>query len=219
MENKKTKRRMKKGPKRLLIILLIVVLFALCIIYLINNFTVKKPVNKEAKIIDEIKDYGYVLEDNETNLYKDLFKQLNTVLSKDEIDYEEYAVLASKLYVADFYNLDNKTTKNDVGGSQFIYSSALDNFLLKAKDTLYKNVQSNIYGDRKQELPVVKSIEEVSVEKTTYTINKEEKEAYQVVLNWEYEKDLGYDDEKTIILAKEDKKLGIVETKSPNNEE
>ena len=47
---------MKKGPKRLLIILLIVVLFALCIIYLINNFTVKKPVNKEAKIIDEIKE-------------------------------------------------------------------------------------------------------------------------------------------------------------------
>lgn len=214
MEKKKGKRKMKKGVKRLIIILLIIIIFALCIIYLINNFTIKKPVNTEAKVVDQIDDYGYVLEDNETKLYEKLFKKLTTVLSEEEIDYKEYASLISQLYIADFYNLDNKITKNDVGGVQFVHSDAQENFLVKAKDTLYKNVKSNIYGDRKQELPIVTSIEEKSVEQTTYELNNEEVDAYEVTLNWQYEKDLGYDDEKTIILIKDDNKLGIVETKS-----
>jgi len=135
-------------------------------------------------------------------------------LNKEEIDYEKYAELISKLYIADFYNLENKITKNDVGGLQFIHSLAQENFLLKAKDTLYKNIQSNIYGDRNQELPVVKDISLDSIKEGSFKINDEELDSYIVTLKWTYEKDLDYDNSKEIILVKEDKKLSIVETNS-----
>ena len=130
---KKNKRKLKKGTKRIIIIFVVIIVLAGIIYYLINNFTGKEK--NTVRVIDENKEYGYVLEENETNLYKDLFKKLKKVLSKDEIDEKEYAELICKLFVSDFYNLDNKITKNDVGGTQFIHSNAKENFLLKAKDT------------------------------------------------------------------------------------
>lgn len=206
------KRKLKKSTKIAMMVVLIVILFGLGVCYIVNNFTVKKPVNTKVKVIGEIKDFGYELEENETKLYKSYFKELESLLQKDEIDYEKYAELVSKLYIADFYNLENKITKNDVGGVQFIHSSAVDNFLVKAKDTMYKNIENNVYGDRKQELPVVSDVEIDSVEKTEFKLENKEVDAYKVILSWEYEKNLGYDDEKEIILVKEDEKLAIVET-------
>jgi len=207
------KRKLKKSTKMAIIIILIAIIFALGVYYVINNFTARTPVNTKVKVIDQIEDYGYDLEENETKLYKDLFKDLMNEL-KDKVDYENYAELVSKLYVADFYNLENKITKNDVGGTQFIHSSAQENFLLKAKDTMYKNIQSNVYGDRKQELPVVKKIILEDIEEGTFKINGEEVDSYIVTLKWTYEKDLGYDQEKEIVLVREDKKLSIVQTNS-----
>ena len=216
MKKEKTKKRkMKKGVKRALITILILILVALIGIYLYKNFSGKKPVNTKVKVIDEISEYGYKLEENETKLYKDLFKELSEVLSKEEVDKKKYAELLAKLYVADFYNLGNKITKNDVGALQFIHKDAVENFTLKAKDTIYKNIESNIYGDRNQELPIVKSIDVSNVEESTFTINKESVSSYVVTIKWTYEKDLDYDDEKQIIIVSEnDKKLAIVETSS-----
>ncbi|MBE6153911.1 MAG: hypothetical protein E7166_06795 [Firmicutes bacterium] len=208
------KRKLKKSTKKVIIVLLIAIIFGLGVYYVIDNFTAKTPVNTEIKVIDKIEDYGYNLEENETKLYKKLFKDLMKELNKEEIDYEKYAELISKLYIADFYNLENKITKNDVGGLQFIHSLAQENFLLKAKDTLYKNIQSNIYGDRNQELPVVKDISLDSIKEGSFKINDEELDSYIVTLKWTYEKDLDYDNSKEIILVKEDKKLSIVETNS-----
>jgi len=208
------KRKLKKSTKIALVVALVAILFGLGIYYIINNFTARKPINTKVKVIDKIKEFNYELEENETKLYKKYFKELTSVLQKEEIDYEEYAELVSKLYVADFYNLENKITKNDVGGIQFIHSSAVDNFLVKAKDTMYKNIESNIYGDRKQELPIVSKIDVDEVDEIEFKLNNETIDAYKVILTWEYEKDLGYDSEKEIILVKEDKKLSIVETNS-----
>ena len=214
----KRKRKLKKSTKRIIIIALIGVLFALGVYYVIDNFTAKKPVNTNVKVIDQIKDYGYNLEENETKLYKSLFKDLTNELKKDEVDYENYAELVSKLYIADFYNLENKITKNDIGGTQFIHSSAQEIFLTKAKDTMYKNIQSDVYGDRKQELPIVKSISLQDIKENKFTINGEEVDSYVVTLKWTYEKDLGYDSLKEITLVREDKKLSIVQTNSIEGE-
>ena len=206
------KRKLKKSTKVVIIVVLISVLFGLGVYYIINNFTVKKPVNTEVKVIGEIKDFGYELEENETKLYKKYFKELESLLQNEKIDYKKYAELVSKLYISDFYNLENKITKNDIGGVQFIHSKAVDNFLLKAKDTMYKNIESNVYGDRKQSLPIVSNVEIDSVSETEFTIENKKVDAYKVLLNWKYEKDLGYEDEKEIILVKENEKLSIVET-------
>jgi len=212
------KRKLKKSTKIVIIVALVAILFGLGIYYIINNFTARKPINTKVKVIDRIKEFNYELEENETTLYKKYFKELASVLQEDKIDYEEYAELVSKLYVADFYNLENKITKNDVGGTQFIHSSAVDNFLVKAKDTMYKNIESNVYGDRKQELPVVSEIDVDEVDEIKFKLNNETADAYKVTLSWEYQKDLGYDSEKEIILVKEDKKLSIVETNSNTSE-
>ena len=59
------------------------------------------------------------------------------------------------MFVTDFYTLSTKVTNQDVGGLEFIYSKNKDNFKLKASDTLYKYIESNVYGDRKQKLPEV----------------------------------------------------------------
>ena len=208
------KRKLKKSTKKTMIIALIAIIFILGVYYVIDSFTAKTPVNTKVKVIDQIEDYGYNLEENETKLYKDLFKDLMNELKKDEVDYENYAELVSKLYVADFYNLENKITKNDVGGTQFIHSSAQENFLVKAKDTMYKNIQSNVYGDRKQELPIVEKISLEDIEESTFKINSEEVDSYVVTLKWTYKKDLGFDSEKEIVLVREDKKLSIVQTNS-----
>lgn len=217
MEKQKKKKKMKRWVKRLITILIILIILMICAWYLINNFTDNGKGKKTIKVIDEIKEYGYTLDENETKLYKDLFNKLTKTLKKENIDEKEYAELVTKLFVADFYNLENKITKNDIGGTQFVHSGAVENFTLKAKNTFYKGIKSNVYGDRKQELPIIEEINLDEIEDTKFTYNDEDVDAYSVILNWKYKKDLGYEDKKEFILIKEDKKLSIVEMNNVSN--
>lgn len=211
----KTEKRKKLNKGKLAFFLIFVILIIILGVYLYNSIFAKMNVKtQKVKISDEIKEFGYVLEDNETDLYKKYFNQLSKTLNveKEDIDYDKYAELVSKLFVADFYNLENKTTKNDVGGLQFIHEDMQDNFSLKAKDTMYKNIKSNVYGDRKQELPEVKDITMDDIESDTFTYNDTGYDSINVTLSWEYKKDLGYDDEKIFTLIKDGDKLWLVES-------
>lgn len=211
----KTEKRKKLNKGKLAFFLIFVILIIILGVYLYNSIFAKMNVKtQKVKISDEIKEFGYVLEDNETDLYKKYFNQLSKTLNveKEDIDYDKYAELVSKLFVADFYNLENKTTKNDVGGLQFIHEDMQDNFSLKAKDTMYKNIKSNVYDDRKQELPEVKDITMDDIESDTFTYNDTEYDSINVTLSWEYKKDLGYDDEKIFTLIKDGDKLWLVES-------
>lgn len=219
-EKKKVKKLNKGKVVFTLVFIALIVVFG---IYIYDSIfsKINKPV-KKVTITDEIKEFGYVLEDNETDLYKDYFKQLaKTLNGKDEedIDYDKYAELISKLFVADFYNLDNKITKNDVGGLQFIHEDMQENFLLKAKDTMYKNIESDVYNDRKQELPVVNEIELDDITTSKFDYKDSSYDSYEVTLSWNYKKDLGYDKEKTFTLIKSDKKLWLVESTGTTNNE
>ena len=74
------------------------------------------------------------------------------IMARYEVEYKiqsykgvsllEWAVRWFKTSNDDFYNLENKITKNDVGGLQFIHEDMQENFLLKAKDTMYKNIDN-----------------------------------------------------------------------------
>lgn len=218
-KEKKKKKKLNKGKLIFAITVLILSIVFVAYIYQSIFSNIGKSV-KKVTITDEIKEYGYVLEDNETKLYKDYFKQLaKTLNNKDEedIDYDKYAELISKMFVADFYNLDNKITKNDVGGVQFIHEDMQENFLLKAKDTMYKNIESDVYDDRDQELPVVQDVKLDDISTTTFDYKDTSYDAYEVTLSWNYKKDLGYDDEKVFTIIKVDKKLWLVESKSMNS--
>ncbi len=169
---------------------------------------------KEEKPLETIDNFDYKLQKRDRSLYKNEFLNLKNILEKDEIDYDEYAKSISKLFIIDLYTLFNKENKYDVGGLEFVYKDIIDNYKLNVENTLYKYLEDNVNNDRKQQLPIVKSIDIVNFEKTTYKIKNKMQEAYKVELKWDYEEDLDYDNKGTIILIKEDKYLYIVEKNS-----
>lgn len=195
--------------KKVLLIILIVLTISLIGVIVFWP----KSKSDEVKIINEIEGYGYILEDDETTLHKRYFDELVDVLKNDKVKEEDYALLVVKLFISDFYNLDNKITKNDVGGLQYIYGPAKDNMAFRAKDTIYKYIESNLYKDRKQELPIVSDITTDDVNIVDFEYGDKTEEAYEIKATWGYKKDLGYQTEATFTLIHEDNKLSIIEIK------
>lgn len=154
--------------------------------------------------------YGYTLVKSDTDLFKDTFKELEKVLNEDEINYSEYAKLASELFVIDVFSLSNKLTSTDIGGLEFVHKSLRENFKENLGNSLYKNVTSNIDGKRTQKLPEVSSIRVENISEKKFTYNKTEYDAYLVSLAWEYKKDMGYQKKMNITLIKDNGKLFIV---------
>ena len=176
------------------------VLFGLLGFNVYNDFI--KDDSVKVKELDKTDLFGYVLDENDTKIYRKYFNELNKVLSSDEINYEEYAKLLSKLFVIDF--------STDIGGLEFVYNDLLDNFKLNAGDTIYKYVESNIDGERKQELPEVSDVIVNSVFDTKYTYDKKEYDSYIVDVNWTYKKDLGYQDKMKLNIIKDGTELYVV---------
>lgn len=172
-----------------------------------NDFFNKPDAKKE---IESIGLYGYSLHDRDSSAYKDTFKELNKALSTNNIDYKNYATLASKLFIMDLFTLDNKLGSTDIGGLQFIHKDLKENFKENMGDTIYKFVEINVDGKRTQELPVVKEVTVSNVFETKYTYNNKDYPAYVVTANWEYEKDLGYQKSMKITFIKDKNILYIV---------
>lgn len=182
-----------------------------------NNEEEKREVNVTS-VISNISDYGYTLDDRDTDYMKEVFSELENILEAEEIDYHAYAEALAKLFVIDFYTLENKINKYDIGSLEYILSSSVESFRLKAQDTIYRDVIDNTYRDRIQDLPEITNVEVVNTEDTTFTLNDEEVDAIKVEMNYEYKEDLGYDTEGTIYLVRNDVKLEIV-SYSPSIEE
>lgn len=193
--------------KKNIILSLILLIIIVGAYVFIDKVYFKKQV--VAKVVHEIKEYNYYLDDKDTDLYKEKYYLLEDVLKEESINYEEYAKLISQLFVIDFYTLNNKITNKDVGGVQFINSTIIDNFKLNATSTIYKYLKSNLYGKRNQTLPIVNKIDIISVKEDDFNNN----DAFYVELKWDYKKDLEYPKKATIVLTRENNKLSIVEMK------
>lgn len=204
--------KLKRKVKVWIAIVLCALLGTVSIFLAIRLMSKDTPTAPVVKVINRIEEYGYELKDNETKEYKKIFEQLKDTLNKEEVDEEAYVSLIAKMFVIDFYSLKEKLAKTDIGGVDFVHKDAYDDFVENAMDTLYKYVESNLYGDRKQELPKVKNIEVNSVEKTSFTYHdKKDNNAYQVKLSWTYDQELGYQKEATLTFVHVDKVLALVE--------
>ncbi|MGN1000498.1 MAG: hypothetical protein ACI4OG_01005 [Bacilli bacterium] len=202
---------MKKKKNIILVCVLLIVILVIAIGYWFFTNFYNKPV-EEAKVVSKIDGYNYNLYDNQTKNYKELFEELNDLLTSDSVDEEKYVELISKMFIIDFYTLDNKLTNLNIGGVDFVHSSIVSNFKEKANDTIYKYVKSNIYGDRKQELPIVDEVTVENIEQKAFKYDDtSDSKAYYVKVKWTYKKDLGYEENKTLIFVHEDKKLSLVE--------
>lgn len=206
---KQTKRKMKKSFKILLFVVIILVL-----VFVGYKLTNKKTEDKKVKVEDSLEEYGYVLNENETQYYKDLFKELKKVLNSDNVDEEKYATLVGQLFLADFYNLDNKITKNDIGGVQFVYTPYQSDFSKFAVESIYHYVENSLYEKRDQELPIVTSVDITNIKQTSFDYQeKTDEEAWTFNYKINYEIDLGYQTEGTMTLVHNEKKLEIVDLK------
>ena len=202
--------RLKKSVKRVLVLVLIALILILAgIIYYFGFY--KKDGN-EIKVVKEISEYGYKLRENSTDLYKKNFNKLNKILSDENVDEEEYVKTIAQMFIIDFYTLDNKIAKSNVGGVDFIEDSIRSNFYTNALDTYYKYVESNMYGDRKQELPRVISVKIEDVKKGEFTYgDKKDEEAYFVKMSWKYKKESDYQDSAELVFVHDNKKMVLVE--------
>lgn len=204
------KRKVKKGFVGLIVIVLIAILAFL--IYKV--VTPDKKEVKEVKIVSKIDDYGYKLKENKPKAYKDMFKELEDILKGDKIDEEAYAKKITEMFVYDFYSLDDKDAKTDIGGVDFVYPGALENFLQNAQNTYYKYVESNIYGNRNQKLPIVKDIAITGIEQAPFAYgDKTDEKAYTVTATWDYTDPqfATYQKSATIKIIHNEKILYIVE--------
>lgn len=193
------------------LILIAVLILGVSILGLSKMFMKKEEVKPkvETKVISNIENYGYTLDDRDTKYMKDTFKELEDVLNAEELNYEEYAKVLSKLFIIDFYTLNNKINKYDVGSLEYILNDKEEMFKTKAMDTIYSDVYDNTYKDRVQELPEITKVEIIDIKEDKIELNKEERECYKVTMSYSYKKDLGYDKEGTIYLVKNNNKLEV----------
>ena len=201
---------MKKKYKILLIVIIILIIVIIAAIIAFKFLKGSEPA-EPVKVVDSIDNFDYTLDDRDTELMKNTYNELKTVLSSDEIDYEKYAEILSKLFVIDLFTMDNKVNRYDVGSTEYVYPDSVDNFKTNVEDTIYKSMENNSDGKRRQDLPEVSCIDNTSVETSTFTIGEEEHESFVVNINWSYVSDLGYDDNATITLIELNEKLYVVE--------
>ena len=196
---------------RLIMTIIFVILFILLAISTMDIINSLKSNDKKIEILDTIKGYDYSLNEYDSAYFKKVFKKLKKELENKKVDEEKYAKLVSELFVIDFYSLDDALNKNDVGGIQFVYKDYQSDFVKYAKDTIYKYVDNNIYGDRKQKLPKVDSVEvtEVKQDKVSFENDVTDEKAYYINVTISYDKDLEYQKNIELILIHNDKKLEI----------
>ena len=187
-----------------------VVVIAIVAINVLTNKKIEEPVVEEAKQVDNIDKYGYVLFDNKSKLYHEKFKELKDVLNAETYDDKAYAKIVAEMFAIDFYDLDSKVSNTDIGGLDFIHPAAKENFQKTATDTMYKYVETNVYGARNQELPIV-SEAVATITEAPYAGNTvTDANGYIAEVTLAYSKDLGYPTKVTLSIVHLDNKLYVV---------
>lgn len=216
MEKANKKKRRMKPIKKLLLLLLVVALIIGGFIGYQKFF--KKDNAKKVKVVDSIKNekVDYVVNENDSKLFKKTFEELKEVLNAKKVDNKKYAETISKLFVIDFFTLSNKTSKNDVGGVQFVFEGYKTTFVEYARDGIYKQVLADVDDENaNKNLPTVKSVKVNSVEEVSpagmfATPFAEDAVGYEVRLSWTYENDDSFQSEAVIIVAPDGDKLSLV---------
>lgn len=204
---------MKKKYKILMIVIIfIAVILSGVIIY--QKFFYKEPVDTPVNTVtvtNTIDEYGYTLEDRDTALFEEKFHELETLLNQEEFGQEEYVSLVSQLFIIDFYTIDNKISRYDIGGLEYVYTDAVASLKSVAQNSIYKTVENNLDNTRTQDLPIVTSITVDSISDYEYIMPDESTvSGYRVALSWTYTENLGYDTEGVLVLIPDGNKVGVV---------
>ena len=223
--DEKSKESKKSVVKTISFIFVIIAVFSivgyLCYLVIGNNKN-DKPKETVKKNLNEISGYNITLDDQDSELYKELFNELKKNLEGKEINKKEYAKSVAKMYIVDLYSINNKLNKYDVS-TELIWPTIADNYRTKVMDTLYLYVEDNSRGQRDQNLPLVTKIDVENIKETKFTYNNgTEKDksddktfdAYEIELSWSYRVKLGYDTTATVVVINDNDKLYVAEQKA-----
>ncbi len=199
----------KKSWASLGILSVLILALSALLVYRLFFYNMFRP-TVEIKVIDKIDGYSYKLEDRDTSLYETEFNELKKILKTKDYDEEAYAKSLVKLFVIDFYTLDNKLNKYDVGGLDFIKEDDQDTFKSKAMDSYYKNVLDNTYDNRKTKYPIVTKVSVDNIENTPFKINNKSNDAFLLDVTWEYDKTYEASKHAMITVLIEENLLSIV---------
>jgi hypothetical protein len=192
----------------------ILILFIFCFIVIVSPILFKLFIDFNNPIIEKelssFEYYGYKLTSTDTDVFKNAYDELSTVLNQEIVDYEEYAKSISKLFVIDVFTLENKVSSTDIGGLEFVHKDLRDNFKENLGSTLYNSVLSNINGKRVQKLPKVSNVSVDSITKDKYEYYDVEYDSFVIKCGITYEVDLGYQSSITLTLIRVDNMLYIV---------
>ena len=202
-----------KLKKKVKVILVIAIILIVAGLGFIAYESIKPKEVKKATVENEIKEYGYTLKSTRNDRYKKEFQKLKDILDKKNVLEEEYLKQISKMFIMDFYTLDDKLANTDVGGIDFVHTNAKTNFLEKSEDTVYKYVENDIYGTRNQKLPEVTDVTIDNIENIEYTIGTDftDDNAYKIEVSIKYKEDMDYPTKATLTFVHEDNKLSLVE--------
>lgn len=209
--------KLKKSVKRNIIIaLILIVVLVVSVIVILNLPKKNQDTETPVKVVNEVEKYGYQLKETKSKKYKKMFEELKDILSEETLDEEKYVTKLTEMFIYDFYTLDDKSAKTDVGGVEFIYQDVLSNFLVNAQDTYYKYVESDIYDNRNQQLPIVDTVTVEAILQQPYaygTLNDDK--AYVVKANWTYTKEQfsTYQKQAQLVFIHDGVKLSLVELK------
>lgn len=218
MSSKKKKRKAKLKKWVKIVISIPIILLVLTIIgYIIySNIFNKKEEEIETVIKEEIESdtYKYYINSNASNYEKEVFEELKEVLSKEEINEEEYALSLAKVFISNLFTLNSKNNSSDIPSSQYVYDSYQETYKTIIKDTIYSSIELNLNGERTQELPEVTNVEITSTKRTKFFLNSKvmDDQAFDIKANISYVRDLGYPKEYNIILVKNNELLQVVKS-------
>jgi hypothetical protein len=210
----KKKRRLTKLGK-ILIVIILSILFAVVIMFVCNNFLKSKRgenIETVKNEVIELDNYNYFIHGNATKYEKKLSEELKKILSVDEVVYEDYASVITKLFLSDLFTLSNKNSSSDITSSQYVYTDYQDMYKLIVKDSIYSNIEINLGEERDQSLPTVTNVDISSVNRNVFSLNKVkiDEQAFYIRANISYEKDLGYPNVYEVVIVKNDNLLQIV---------
>ena len=216
-KNKKN-RRLKKWVKVTIMLLGISLLLLIVIVgYKICNKYIFKDKSDDAvetvkKEELDLNNYNYYINSSASEYEKKLFNELKDILSKEEVNEEEYAKVLTKVFVADLFTLSSKNSSSDVPSSQYVYDSYRETFEIMVRDTIYSSVELNLNGNRNQVLPTVNNIDINSVERKSFSLNGKQlsEQAFYVKLSIKYKEDLGYPTNYEVVLVKNNELLQVV---------
>lgn len=177
-----------KRYKRLL--LFIIPLCVLLIVFGVLTYFSISSIGKgttSPKSSYDIKEYDYHLRSNATDLQKELFKELETLI-KDGTDDLSIAESIAKNYVADTYTWDNKKGQWDIGGMHYIYSPLKQSFYYRIKDKFYGFLNKYIDEYGNAGLLEVTNVEIETSEKINelYAVDGKQYECFYVCCKWDY---------------------------------